>query len=107
VGGYDDWLRQRKQPVVEKPTTKKRVEKKSAARPKKLSYREKQELEQLPQKIESLDLELAELQQKMTDPAFYRQEGAEIAALKSRLAELEKELEQSYARWEALDSIPS
>ena len=105
VGGYDDWLRQRKQPAVEKPAAKKRVEKKSSARPKKLSYKEQQELEKLPQKIESLDRELAQLQQKMADPALYRQGGAEIAALKSRLTELEAELEHSYARWETLDSV--
>jgi ATP-binding cassette subfamily F protein uup len=106
VGGYDDWLRQRKPPATTKPTAKKRVDNKPVARPKKLSYKEQQELEQLPQKIESLDRELAQLQQKMADPAIYRQEGAEIAVLKSRLVELEEELEQCYTRWEALDSIP-
>jgi ATP-binding cassette subfamily F protein uup len=106
VGGYDDWLRQRKPEIVERPAVKKRVEKRPAVRPKKLSYREQQELEQLPQKIESLDRELAELQQKMADPALYRQGGAEIAALKGRLEELETELEQSYTRWEELDSLP-
>jgi ATP-binding cassette subfamily F protein uup len=106
VGGYDDWLRQRKPPATTKPTAKKRVDNKPVARPKKLSYKEQQELEQLPQKIESLDRELAQLQQKMADPAIYRQEGAEIAVLKSRLVELEEELEQCYTRWEVLDSIP-
>ncbi len=105
VGGYDDWLRQRKSAAIGKPAAKKRVEKQPAERPKKLSYKEQQELEKLPQQIESLDLELAELQQQMANPAVYRQGGAEIATLKGRLAELEAALEQSYARWEALDSV--
>ncbi len=109
VGGYDDWLRQRKgtPEAIEKPTPKKqRVERRSSVQPKRLSYKDKRELEQLPQRIESLDRELTELQQRMADPAIYRQgDGAEIATLKQRLAELERELEQSYARWEELDLL--
>ena len=44
------------------------------------------------------------LHDKMADPAFYQQ-GEGIAEAKARLAAIETELEQSYARWEELDAI--
>ncbi len=103
VGGYDDWMRQRKLKMVDGVAVKKVEQKKSAVKAKKLSYKEQQELEQLPQKIERLDLDLVKLQQRMADPELYQQGGEEIATLKDQLAELEMELEQSYSRWEELD----
>ena len=42
---------------------------------------------------------------RMSDPSFYRNESAEIAAAKGRLEALEIELKRAYERWEALDAI--
>ena len=39
----------------------------------------------------------------MSDPAFYQKSGPEIAAAKTRLKEIEQELDETYRRWDALD----
>ncbi len=41
----------------------------------------------------------------MADPAFYQQEGDRVAALKTRLEELEQLLAEAYNRWEELETI--
>ncbi|MGR9035550.1 MAG: ATP-binding cassette domain-containing protein, partial [Gammaproteobacteria bacterium] len=60
VGGYSDWLNQRKEPepkpqAVKKAPEKEKSENTAPAKKKKLSYKEQQELNQLPQKIEALE----------------------------------------------------
>ena len=60
--------------------------------------------ESLPATIEQFEQEIAELHQTMADPAFYKQDGQEIAAQQSRLANLEEQLSAAYARWEELES---
>lgn len=104
VGGYDDWVRQRKQNTEEKPKQKvKRVKKE---KPRKRSFKEKQELKELPKKIEDLENELEELFKKLSDPSFYQNSGDEVAIVKERIAEIEMELPGLYNRWEELEAIP-
>ena len=98
-------------PAPETNETPKRAEKKSIApvrpapdAPKKLGYMEKRELDALPGRIESLELRQEELFQVMSQPDFYRKESDHIAEVKSQLAQVEKELEQAFSRWEALES---
>ena len=73
VGGYDDWLRQRKPPAAAKaakaPATRTRQPSEST-RPRRLNYKERRELEALPQRIEELETEQAELYRLMADPRF-------------------------------------
>ncbi len=106
AGGYNDWLRQRPaKPAAEKPEPVK--EKPKAAtkeRPRRLSYAEQRELESLPDHIEALEAQLAEVHQTMADPAFYRQEPAEIVKTNARLRSLDDELAEAYRRWEALEA---
>ncbi len=107
VGGYEDWLRQRKAAPTEskpKPVSAKTAETREKPRSRKLGYKEQRELEALPSRIEALDEELANLQQRMGDPGFYRQEGPAVADATARLEELEAELAEAYARWEALEA---
>ncbi|MEL6343993.1 MAG: ATP-binding cassette domain-containing protein [Myxococcota bacterium] len=69
-----------------------------------LSYKEKRELEALPGKIDALETEQSEINATLSDPATYQNsDGAKVAALTQRLAELEGELEALYARWGELD----
>ena len=70
-----------------------------------LSFKEKRELEALPAQIEALEGEVAALQGRLADPTFYQQGGADIAASRDRLAELEAELARVYDRWEALEAL--
>jgi len=105
VGGYEDWLRQRKPPgkAETKPAAKTEKGKAAAPRKRKLGYKEQRELEQLPGRIEALEEEQERLHGQMADPGFYRQDGGTIAATRTRLEEVERELAQAYERWEQLE----
>lgn len=111
VGGYDDWLRQRKEAVsvkVEKSGPKSEKPRLRTEKPLELSYKERRELEALPQLIESLESEQREIYERLADPSFYQhQDGEKIAKLKSRLPSLESELNETYERWESLESLNS
>ena len=106
VGGYEDWLRQRK---TDAPQTNARKKSSSptqtttaAPKKRKLSYKEQRELDMLPEKIEALESEQANIETRVSDPDFYRGDKDEIAGVLARLEALKAELEQCYARWETL-----
>ena len=108
VGGYDDWLRQRRPDtlaVMAKTAVKKATQRPQRERPQTLSYKEQRELEALPPQIEALEAEQASLYAALSDPSFYQQGGAEIAGAKTRLESLERELDEAYQRWEALEAL--
>ena len=68
----------------------------------KLSYKEQRELEQLPQRIEQLETEQAELGQRLADPQAYQKEGAQLATLQARYEAIDDELLTLLGRWEEL-----
>lgn len=107
VGGYDDWLRQRR-PAA--PAQSEKAPKLERARPRQerpriLTFKEKKELDALPLLIESLEAECDRLLGMLASPEFYRQEGSRIPETKARIAELEKKITEAYARWELLESV--
>ncbi len=114
VGGYTDWIRQRKPDKTRvgpstigkrtggagkrpKPTPAK-------ARPKKLSFKDQRELGALPATIEGLESEQRELSAKIARPDFYREGADVIKASLARIEELETTLAAAYTRWDDLDS---
>jgi len=104
VGGYDDWLRQR--PVAAVTTeAKERSARPNRERARKLSFKEKNELLELPQKIEYLESAIEALHVRMADPGFYRESGAAVAEARQNLEKLEAELEAAFNRWQELESI--
>ena len=109
VGGYDDWLRQRPAESSEPAKVKDKTPrgKPVKERPRKLTFKEKHELEELPQRIDDLETEIDALQQQLGDPELYRTRGEEVAGLQQRLAEAEQELEEAFVRWEELDALAS
>jgi ATP-binding cassette subfamily F protein uup len=80
-------------------------EKPKKKRVRKLTFKEKHELEELPVKIDELETEIAQLHGKMADPEFYRTAGEQVAETTARLERLETELTETYARWEGLDAL--
>ncbi|MCP4267643.1 MAG: ATP-binding cassette domain-containing protein, partial [Candidatus Brocadiaceae bacterium] len=107
-GGYDDWLRQRKQvgKVSSKRTDgERKLQKKECERPRKISYKEKQELNALPGRIEALEAEQDLLHQTMSDPLFYQKHKDEIVSIKARLSTLDTELVATYQLWETLEKL--
>ncbi len=74
-----------------------------AAKGRKLSNRERAELEALPARLEALEKEQSELTTRMADPAFFKGGGPEVARAAARLPELEAEIAAVYARWTELE----
>jgi ATP-binding cassette subfamily F protein uup len=109
AGGYDDWLRARPETTASKETKgakKAPAAKQAAAKKRKLTYKETRELENLPEKIESLEREQAELAQILSSPGFYASDDADQAmSINARLKDLENELDQAYSRWQELDGL--
>jgi ATP-binding cassette subfamily F protein uup len=71
---------------------------------KKLSYKEQRELEGLPAKMETLELEQAALRLSLTDPDIYLRDPMGAARMHERDAAIEEELMQCLERWEELSS---
>ncbi len=105
VGGYSDWLTQRRtepRPAAPKPSAS-AASKPPAVRAR-LGYNEQRELEALPGEIESLESEQAELTARMSDAAYYRLGPQRLKEDRARVAQLEQQLLDKYARWEALEA---
>ena len=110
VGGYDDWLRQRKAPVEpSKSTASKEQKQKREKTPKekqKLSYKENRELEALPQTIEAMEEEKRRLTATINSPEFYvSYDPDKMKTANDRLEALEKELDEAYHRWDELENL--
>jgi len=106
-GGYDDYVRQRPAEISPEPksatATTRSVS--PAEKPRKLSFKERKELESLPARIESFETEIRELHEAMADPAFYKRDSSAIVVTKTKLAELERDLATTYERWESLEAL--
>jgi ATP-binding cassette subfamily F protein uup len=115
VGGYEDWLRQRRNAETEAEAAPVRragsgtnasaiATKEPSRTQRKPSYKEQLELEQLPARIEALETEQKQLQALVSSQDFYRRPATEIHEALARLEELETLLLAAYTRWDALDS---
>ncbi|MCK6473952.1 MAG: ATP-binding cassette domain-containing protein [Planctomycetes bacterium] len=109
VGGYDDYVRQRgpapasRQQASDAPEAPQPAAP-AKARPAKLGYQQRRELEALPARIEELEAEQKQLHERLNDPELYKKAAAEAAQLAARLAEVDAELAAAYERWETLAS---
>tara|TARA_B110000090_G_scaffold154717_1_gene169871 strand:+ start:154 stop:2064 length:1911 start_codon:yes stop_codon:yes gene_type:complete len=116
VGGYDDvddYLAQKSQQrkslaegVVEK--TKKSQQESNpvvtaVTNNKKLSFKEKKELEELPVKIDELESLIESLQAQVNDADFFNKDEQLTKNILNQLAESESNLEVIYKRWQELD----
>jgi ATP-binding cassette subfamily F protein uup len=116
IGGFEDWLRQRRQA---EPAPARRAAAASGSGAKagaaidaqetqrarrKPSYKEQRELEQLPARIEALETEQRRLQAEVASADFYKRSATDIHEALARLEELETLLLAAYSRWDALDS---
>jgi ATP-binding cassette subfamily F protein uup len=109
VGGYTDWVRQSRPAVPKKAGAAPKVrraepEPSSAPAKRRLSWKEARELEALPARIEELERDLAAMNARLEDPAFYRQDSAAIIAANAEMAAKQAELDDAYARWQVLEA---
>lgn len=108
IGGYEDWLRQRRQSEIATktgPVKNDKNEPSSRSRKKKLGFNETRELKALPEKIEILEAEQQGIEAQIADAAFYQQDKQVISDTVNRLDDIQKELDGAYERWEYLDSL--
>jgi ABC transport system ATP-binding/permease protein len=106
VGGYQDWLRQkrvRNAPKAAAQPSPRAAPAKPAATKKRLSYKEQRELDAMPQTIDALEAAQNELQQRIAARDFYKQDKAAIAETLAAFEKSQTQLAAAYARWEQLD----
>lgn len=103
VGGYDDWLRQRKTEKAAKVAAPKAQAKRATAS-KKLSYKDQRELDGLPAEIEKLEIQIAATSELISKPGFYQGDRPTVEAVENQLAAAQTQLAESYARWELLEN---
>jgi ATP-binding cassette subfamily F protein uup len=119
VGGYTDWLRQRKSAVADAPARASAAASPARAvamspsgaadpsaaalKARRLSYNERRELAQLPEKIQSLEAEQVRLTTLINDPQVFQRNKDQGSQALQRLQVVAEELDSAYARWETLD----
>lgn len=121
-GGYDDWARFTQQKISDEKTSQQRqntvslktnihapsgpdksdVEK--TAKPKKLSFKEEKELEDLPELISALENEQAKIVASLSDGEVYRKSPEDAKVMQLRLSDIEAEIAQLLKRWEELET---
>ncbi len=115
VGGYSDWLRQRRDAgaPAAPPVPGARLPAASAAaaaaprthpKARRLSYKDQRELDAMPEKIQRLEAEQLQLQAAISEPALFQSSDQRGTLALQRLTALTAELETCYARWDALES---
>ncbi|MDP3577842.1 ATP-binding cassette domain-containing protein [Methyloversatilis sp.] len=117
-GGVDDWLTQSRrsqaikaadEPIASKITdapvpTSSAPPTRAAGSSSKLSFKEKRELEALPDLIDALEREQGQLHQDLADGTLYTRDAQRAAALQQRDTDIEAELMAALNRWEALSA---
>ncbi len=110
VGGYTDWVRQRRPaPAAKAGASARRAPEPArprAPKPRRLTMKEAGELAALPERIDALEGEREQLYRSLADPALLR-DGKAAAAATSRLAALTAELDGLTRRWEELETVAS
>ena len=112
VGGYSDWLAQRRpaeaSPAASKPKENRGEDTRRAApaqmKYSKMSYKETRELAELPAEIEALEQQQHALTARMSSGEYHKQGGEQIKADRQLVGELEQQLAEKFARWEALEA---
>ncbi len=105
VGGYSDWLRQTSIKTPQSvESSKNTLEKKyQAAEVTKLTYKEKRELEKLPEKIDAMENAQKELQSEISAEGFYQQDKEKIAITMQQYTKLQSDLDLAIERWTELE----
>jgi ATP-binding cassette subfamily F protein uup len=117
-GGYSDWFSYKDQYFAEFYAERKPFENvanvdksskdsnlnKQTQQRNKLSYKEKIELEQLPDLLASLEAEQADLNLKLQDSQLYKDNPELATKYHARVAEIDELLLEKLARWEELEN---
>ena len=109
AGNYSDYrerraerdaTRERPVPAVDKPGKCH-----AAPKPRKLSYKEKIELEEVVGLIERAETSAAEIEATLSDPKLYAERASEVPAIVERQRAIQEDLERLMSRWMELEAI--
>ncbi|HSG91888.1 MAG TPA: ATP-binding cassette domain-containing protein [Pseudomonadales bacterium] len=116
VGGFSDWQRQRPAtpaprgdtqrhtaPPAKPPAVEAAPTPPPARARRKLGFKEQRELDALPAQIEALETRMAELQKQLADPELYRGPSDKVVELNDALQATEAEHASAFERWTELD----
>jgi len=114
AGSYSDYLEQRPRAPLSRADAAAEAEAARSTRDRspgaspakarvRLSFKEQRELEGLPEEIERLEREQADLTARLSEPDYYRVGGEQMRGDRKRLQELESLLLQKFTRWEWLE----
>ncbi|MDE2138246.1 MAG: ATP-binding cassette domain-containing protein [Gammaproteobacteria bacterium] len=113
AGGYSDYVRQRPPPPASRNEVRSATGPRAAPAPAapvaptraRLGYKEQRELAALPDEIEALEREQADLTTRMSAADYHRQDRERLRADRARLEELEALLLEKFSRWESLEEL--
>jgi len=94
--------RERRAPAGFRVVAAPAAEVKPAAKPKRLSFREQQELDGMELTIQSAEEEVSGMETLLNDPSFYAARAAEAPDMVKKLELAKSEVTRLYARWEEL-----
>ncbi|HEX5057314.1 MAG TPA: ATP-binding cassette domain-containing protein [Gammaproteobacteria bacterium] len=111
AGGYSDWLRrgrglmQTDTPLAKPDSGKAAPAPKTPKPSQKLSYKYQRELEQIPNRIETLEKEIAQLHAQITAPDFHRQGYESQQPVLTALGEKQRALDEAMEQWIRLEAM--
>jgi ATP-binding cassette subfamily F protein uup len=110
VGGYQDYLAERRRTEAPVETAAKAAKPKPAAekprsRPSKMSYKDSRELALLPDRIAGLEAEIATLEGALADADLFSRDPTAFETQSARLVAAQWELEAAEERWLELEAL--
>ena len=107
-GNYTSYLGRRPRPIeveAARPESKPKERSAPASKPRKLTFNERRELEQMETTILTAEEKVAKLEAEVSDPSIYKERAAEVPTLVAALDEARHAVERLYARWQELDQL--
>ena len=111
LGNYDDYMQHKALKTApslkkgSKTSKKDKRKERSASAPKKMTWKEKIELEGMEEAIMELEEKKENIEKSFLDPDFYKFSPKKVASFKAELQECSKQLEKLYKRWEYLEQL--
>ncbi len=110
-GDYDYYIQKRKLRIQEEENIKLKEKKEidvpkvksKSNQPKKMSYKDKLELESIEEKIIDAESEVEKIEKIFTSPNFYEKYAAQTNELNKQLEEAKEKVKKLYERWEKLE----
>jgi ABC transport system ATP-binding/permease protein len=107
AGGYGDMLAQRGEQPLQRPQVRKDV--KATAQPRarssapKMNFSDLHALKTLPEKIAAAELQMAALEESLSDSSLYARDPARFTELSTELAQMRAQKDADEERWLALE----